>query len=621
MADSWKIRNPFNSVFGEKLRQLMVRWFSLFLALMIYVSLFLFVVLPKMPLTGDEPHYLLLTHSLIFDHDLEVGNNYLHEDYLPFFPHPGIEWHAYDYHGRGEYASFHGIGLSLLLVPAYIACPASPIAAARLTLILLASLVSYHTFRLALDLWGDHRRAWLAWACVTLTSPLFWFSSQLYPDVPAALGVLVGIRILLGHRRLGAMLLLAGVIAVLPWLHTRYVILAAMLFILALVKWWRTHAPWYDIAAFLAPLSISALLFLWSYAVFYGNPLQNAQYRFFPPRVFSWAALKGQAFGLFWDRERGLIPYAPMYLLALSGWVAAVVRKERRLVPATMVLVSYCATVIWATTSLPGARSGYSLPARLMVPVIPLCALGVVYAAMLNRWILRAALVALVLSVGIAAANCSDPTALYDHEDGITRARLLWRIQGLLPSQNWAEEHLLWASQGMRHVGRLVAEEDPDGRENLVVYADPAQDAPGFVTFGLLAGGAPGPYRVSFDLRAEPVEQAAPVARIYVSTDAMRNILASRELYPADFASGETHHLQVLEFALDRYLDLEAQIYYSGQSKLWVRSVEFRRLGGPPMASSEWFAGIMSVLAMAVGFIPPAGSRRRSPKGSAACQP
>ena len=163
--------------------------------------------------------------------------------------------------------------------------------------------------------------------------------------------------------------------------------------------------------------------------------------------------------------------------------------------------------------------------------------------------------------------------------------------------------------------------ENPDGRENQVVYADPAQDAPGFVTFGLLAGGAPGPYRVSFDLRAEPVEQAAPVARIYVSTDAMRNILASRELYPADFASGETHHLQVLEFALDRYLDLEAQIYYTGRSKLWVRSVEFRRIGGPPMASSEWFAGIMSVLAMVVGVIPPAGSHRRSPKGSASCQP
>jgi len=39
-------------------------------------------------LTGDEPHYLLVAHSLAFDGDIDLYNNVRHEDYFAFYDRP-----------------------------------------------------------------------------------------------------------------------------------------------------------------------------------------------------------------------------------------------------------------------------------------------------------------------------------------------------------------------------------------------------------------------------------------------------------------------------------------------------------------------------------------------------
>ena len=35
--------------------------------------------------TSDEPYYLLVAHSLLYDHDLDLTNNVVGRDYLPFY--------------------------------------------------------------------------------------------------------------------------------------------------------------------------------------------------------------------------------------------------------------------------------------------------------------------------------------------------------------------------------------------------------------------------------------------------------------------------------------------------------------------------------------------------------
>ena len=34
---------------------------------------------------GDEPHYLIITQSLLYDGDLKIENNHARRDYAPYF--------------------------------------------------------------------------------------------------------------------------------------------------------------------------------------------------------------------------------------------------------------------------------------------------------------------------------------------------------------------------------------------------------------------------------------------------------------------------------------------------------------------------------------------------------
>src|SRR5262249_55616687 len=69
--------------------------------------------------SGDEPHYLMVTHSLASDHDLDLANNYAHDDGRWF----GHEHLAAGPHARvartGQLLSVHDVGLPIVLVPVY----------------------------------------------------------------------------------------------------------------------------------------------------------------------------------------------------------------------------------------------------------------------------------------------------------------------------------------------------------------------------------------------------------------------------------------------------------------------------------------------------------------------
>jgi hypothetical protein len=71
--------------------------------------------------TGDEPHYLIITHSLVYDHDLDVSNNYIHEDWKRFLRDPTITPHyaRFSLDPAVKY-SIHNFGLPLILTVPYL---------------------------------------------------------------------------------------------------------------------------------------------------------------------------------------------------------------------------------------------------------------------------------------------------------------------------------------------------------------------------------------------------------------------------------------------------------------------------------------------------------------------
>ena len=67
---------------------------------------------------GDEPHYLVVTQSLLTDHDLAIANNHARGDYLAYYQAPLKP----DYRATGRNGviySIHPVGISALIAPAF----------------------------------------------------------------------------------------------------------------------------------------------------------------------------------------------------------------------------------------------------------------------------------------------------------------------------------------------------------------------------------------------------------------------------------------------------------------------------------------------------------------------
>src|SRR5262245_15708773 len=67
---------------------------------------------------GDEPHYLIITQSLLADHDLRIENNHRRGDYLSYFR--GELRPDFRRRGRnGDIYSIHAPGVPVLIAPAF----------------------------------------------------------------------------------------------------------------------------------------------------------------------------------------------------------------------------------------------------------------------------------------------------------------------------------------------------------------------------------------------------------------------------------------------------------------------------------------------------------------------
>ena len=132
-------------------------------------------------LSGDEPHYLVIAHSLVADGDLRIENNHQAGDYRSF--HPGfLPMHYLTRGVDGVIYSVHAPGLPTLLAPAYLL---GGYRGAIVLLILIAALAATAVFSLAARL-ATPGIALTTWAAVTLTVPFLLQSWLVYPEIPAS---------------------------------------------------------------------------------------------------------------------------------------------------------------------------------------------------------------------------------------------------------------------------------------------------------------------------------------------------------------------------------------------------------------------------------------------------
>ncbi|MGH9331890.1 MAG: hypothetical protein ACRD09_15735, partial [Vicinamibacterales bacterium] len=390
---------------------------------------------PMVP-AGDEPHYLIITQSLLSDRDLKIENNHARRDYAAYIQ--GTLRPDYFVRGKdGEIYSIHAPGMPALIAPFF---ALGGYRAVILFLIIIASAGVGLLWKLAYAASGDAGAAWFGTCATSCATPIAFHSFTVYPDSPAWVITLTGVWALMrteaggqesGIRRQEAggrtwvWLLHGAALALLPWIHARFAFLAAAFGLFVLLRMPRSRDGARGAAAFLAiPLLSAALWFSFFYAI-YGTPDPRAPYGTFARTQASWAFVPDGLLGVLFDQQFGLLLYAPVFFVVFGGWVVAVggapSPPTRRLaIELAILTVPYMVSV----TFLRMWWGGWSVPVRFQVPILMLGGIfaAVAWRRMTERGTRATALAALLVTMftTVTLAFVQRGRLAYNIRDGVS---------------------------------------------------------------------------------------------------------------------------------------------------------------------------------------------------------
>ncbi len=229
-------------------------------------------------------------------------------------------------------------------------------------------------FQLVRDATGRHGLAAALSFFFALLPPFLFYFHQFYPEMLGALVLALAFRtvalrpegIRLYAFRLGVLL------AVLPWLHQKFLPVWGALLVTALLVGWRGerarmlgHGGWKWSAWLLAPNAAS--LFLWALYNFAvtGSVRPDALFLAWGPSGVTSARLGQGLLGLLLDSRFGILPYVPLLVLAAAGLALGGARLFAPVLPAAVV---YYLTVASAD-NWSGAVCNLG---RYVMPIVPL---------------------------------------------------------------------------------------------------------------------------------------------------------------------------------------------------------------------------------------------------------
>lgn len=357
------------------------RW----LAAIIFLFIWSLTTHGKYSASGDEPHYLIITHSIVVDHDIDLLNNYNADDGR-LFGHGGLPMGLHALPAKtGQTISIHDMGLAVFLVPIYVV--AREVAGVTSEALLRRfrmdrGLFTYSIvglFLIGMTTWGmvllargldalaDARAVtWLV-LIAAISPPILSHAFLVFPEVTALFVTAAVVWFSLkpdAPDDTSALRLLAVALGALPWTHHKYLLyVPGLVFVMLWHRWplirgLSTRNAAAALALFLVP-QIGLHVWTWYEWGTLGGALTT------DGAPFSMAALKAGAVGLWIDRQSGLLAYAPIYWLLPACVALTWKRSWPFLVPAVLLYLPAAALVI-------GWWAGFAPAARYLVPAMPL---------------------------------------------------------------------------------------------------------------------------------------------------------------------------------------------------------------------------------------------------------
>jgi len=277
----------------------------------------------------------------------------------------------------------------------------------------LAAALVAALFRFLRRLTGRPGLSAVACGLAALLPPFLFYFYQFYPEMLGALVLtLIFHRLAFSSWSTGSLLVQGLLIASLPWLHQKFLPVWAVLTLQAAVMAVERLVTLRALLALLVPQAVTVYLTaLYNFAIT-GSVRPDALFLAWGPGGVTGARLGEGLLGLLLDARYGLLPYAPVYLLAAGG-LALGLRRGSPLRLAVPAVVTYYVTVA-AADNWSGAVCALG---RYLMPAVPfLVALAVVALdrTRSRRGVAAVALTLSAFSAVLAVSLFRDPHAAND---------------------------------------------------------------------------------------------------------------------------------------------------------------------------------------------------------------
>jgi hypothetical protein len=401
---------------GFKISKITKLSFFIFFFVLIILVLYSLSFAKKMNLQGDEPHYLIITQSILSDHDIDLINNYQNKDWAKFYLGQLPDTHISINSPQGHGYSVHGVGLPLLVLPGF---ALGGKLGAILIINLIAGLLAVNIFLLALEMTKKEKIALLVSILIALTLPLFSFSFVIYTELPTALLLIYSLRKIrnLKQEKPINLALASLAVAFLPWLHTNNLLLVL---ILVGLMFWQSWDHLKKFLIYFIPILVSILGLSFYFYHYFGSFWFGAGVTGMVSFSAGWRGI----LGLLFDQEYGLFIYTPFYLLAFPGLIILAAKKKF-----DFIYIMPPFLVIWIFNGLFFEWwAGWSPPTRYLVTVVPLLAPALVYTFSLIKnvfWFIIAGFLSLI-SLLVTYVIAKIPALLYNFADG--KSELLTKL-------------------------------------------------------------------------------------------------------------------------------------------------------------------------------------------------
>lgn len=329
-------------------------------------------------ITGDEPHYLLMSHSLIYDHDLNLKNNFASKDFLRFYPADLPPFNQIAQHqletNADKFYSIHGAALSVILAPGYYL---GGWEGAATLMVFLAAIVVWLTWIWTLLITKNRLASYIAVGLMVASAFFSNLAGYLYPDILIAGCTLIALITLYKYPdRKSYQILFGAVISVMVFAHFKTAALALPLACVFLYKegYLKRKIPWLLIIV----TSILGVGFLYTLQVWYGvwNPSE-----IYGSRVnLSTSPLQTIPAMLF-DANRGLLIYNPAFLLIFLGLIPWYKQHKETFMVSCLILIP----TIYLLATFNIWDGGYAPIGRYIISFLPVFIPAVAFSIILFR--------------------------------------------------------------------------------------------------------------------------------------------------------------------------------------------------------------------------------------------